>query len=68
MFDFQTTNRDRRKRETSHSLGEASSPLSHLKSSRIGGRLFSTEGVFVKYGNASALAGVDFKVHQGEIV
>ncbi len=68
MFDFQTTNRDRRKKKSSHSLGDTPSPLSQLKSSRIGGRLFSTESVFVKYGNVNALAGVDFKIHQGEII
>lgn len=45
------------------SMGQGSTTKSPL-----GGKLFSTEGLVVKYGETLALNSVDFKIHQGEIV
>lgn len=69
MFDFQT-NQTSKTQKKSHTLKRRSASLAgqQAQASRIGGRLYSAESVSVKFGNIKALDGVDFKVHQGEIV
>lgn len=72
MFDFQTSQAraNTNKNSNAAALKRRSGGLaSHQnQTSRIGGRLFSAESVSVKFGNIKALDGVDFKVHQGEII
>lgn len=66
MFDFQATASTEKR--PSQKNGASRDAYLHSHNSRIGPRLFSTENLSVKYGSVTALDGVDFKLHQGEIV
>lgn len=68
MFDFQTTRSQKKPHSASLKRRNSSLMGGQSQASRIGGRLYSTESLSVRYGNIKALDGVDFKVHQGEIV
>lgn len=59
MYEFQTKS-NIRERAQRRQMGNSSFSL--------GPQLFSTESLHVHFGNIKALNGVDFKIHQGEIV